>query len=436
MKVRGILIKNRDLGKIMFSVLRLKDYEIQIVVTEPEKANILSELKPGSVIDVFGELESGEKNNFKYKFEILNPHIEVVVDNKNVPPVDYFKDDPEAKLEFQLDHRSVFLRTKRAINICNAVSDATCLYFSYMSNDVGAKYFLPPHFSNMGTEGGAELFVLDYFENRACLTQSSQMFKQIMAGSLLKVFSISPCFRADPSETTRHLAEANQLEFETMILDDWSEIIDVFILFLKKVSKELNKYSSFFENYLLFDGSHTRIKFFDAKDILKKNNVHGHNDLDFCSDEERFICDFFKKEKNHDVVVITHWPIEARPFYSFPNPDGTSNTFDVLFRGIELCSGGQRIHDIDQFEKSILNNNLDIESMGTYLSAFKYGMPPHGGFGAGLERIIMTILGLKNIREVVPFPSDKKMVASERFSRHAVLDSITKISEAHYVECE
>lgn len=406
----GMLVSIRDIGKICFLIIRNNIGEYQVVLKDKDLKSVVSDLYIGSTIRITGE---EKPTNSICLSEFSDPSIEVVSANKNVPIIDYSKSVNVEDIDTLFNNRALSLRTKESIKMMSAVSEMTAKYFEYMHSK-NAKYFISPHFSGSGTEGGAEIFKVAYFDNEAYLTQSAQTFKQIMVGSLMRVFSISPFFRADPSHTSRHLSEANQLEFETIIDGDWTEVIDIMLGFLAEASTIFQKY--FGDDALKFSISdHSRLTFTEAKSILKTLDVP-MKDGDLSAVEEEAICNYLYDKYGHKVVVITHWPEDSRPFYSFCDGKGFTHTFDILCNGIEVCSGGQRINEEDKLISSMKKFNINPSSMKTYVDAFKYGMPPHGGFGAGLERIALAFSGKQNIKHAVPFPSDSKMIASDRIA--------------------
>jgi len=293
-----------------------------------------------------------------------------------------------------------------------------------MHDEIGAVEYFPPNMIGASSEGGAEFFKIDYFDYPATLAQSSQLYKQIMVGVNERVFALAPFFRAENSNTVRHLTEGKQLEFEFGFFDNWREVLDIeegaikyIISFLKKnCHKEIEILGGSLVT-IPEDRPFPRVTFHQAQEIyFERTGVDERNEPDLSPAAERELCAYALEKHGTECIFITDWLTSKRPFYSYPSDsDPTlSNTFDLLCAGTEITSGGQRRHTYQSMVDGIKSKGLDPENFTDYLSIFKFGMPPHGGFGLGLERLTMTLLRLANIREASLFPSDPKRIAGVR----------------------
>ncbi len=293
-----------------------------------------------------------------------------------------------------------------------------------MHDVVHAVEYFSPNIIGASSEGGAEFFNVDYFGYTATLAQSSQLYKQIMVGVNERVFALAPFFRAEPSHTPRHLSEGKQFEFEMGFFEHWHEILDIQENVIKFIVKRLHENCS--KEIALLGGTlikapenipFPRLTFEEAQEVYFQRTGHDErNENDLSPAAERELCKFASEKQGTDLIFITDWKTEKRPFYSFPNEENPllTNTFDLLCAGTEITSGGQRRHTHTSMVEGIKLKGMDPQNFSDYLSIFQYGMPPHGGFGMGLERLTMTLLRLKNIREASLFPSDPKRIAGNR----------------------
>lgn len=273
-------------------------------------------------------------------------------------------------------------------------------------------------------KGGAEFFNVDYFGYTATLAQSSQLYKQIMVGVNERVFAIMPFFRAENSHTPRHLAEGKQFEFEMGFFSHWHEILTIqenclkfIITYLKEHCKEeielLGNTLLKAPQEILFP----RLTFAEAQELyFQRTGIDERAEPDLSPAAEKELCKYALEKYGTDFLFVIDWKKSKRPFYAYPKEENSelTNTFDLLAGGSEITSGGQRCHTYEAMEEGIRSKGMDPVNFEDYLSIFKYGMPPHGGFGMGLERLTMTLLKLKNIREASLFPSDPKRIASVR----------------------
>lgn len=426
--LKGWFHSFRSHGKLGFLIIRDGSGLAQIVVKNPEMSKMLSSIFPGSILKVIGTTIKSEEAALGV--EIHNAKIDIEVPINTPPPIEYYKPEIPSDLEHILDHRSLTLRNRRIQAVFKIQAELVHAFRIFMHDQVKATEYFGPNITGTSSEGGAEFFTLDYFGYSATLAQSSQLYKQIMVGANERVFALMPFFRAEPSHTPRHLAEGKQFEFEMGFFDDWHEILDVqedcIKTMIDHVNKHCQKELSVLEKELVLcpkDVPIPRITFKKAQEIyFEKTGIDERHEPDLSPAAERELCKFSRQQYGTDFIIITDWKSEKRPFYSFPNPkDPTlTYTFDLLCAGTEITSGGQRCHTYESVVTGIKEKGMDPANFQDYLTIFKYGMPPHGGFGMGLERLTMTILGIKNIREASLFPSDPKRIAANRIKANIV----------------
>ncbi|MBI2742851.1 MAG: aspartate--tRNA(Asn) ligase [Chlamydiales bacterium] len=420
--LRGWLNNIRPFGKLTFLVLRDRTGMAQVVVQDVEEGKKLSRLQPGSLLKVTGTAQATTQAGLGV--EVIDPVVEIEVPILDAPPLEYYKPEIPADLEFILDHRAVALRNRQLQAVFKIQAEIVHAYRLFMHDTVQAVEYFSPNIIGASSEGGAEFFNVDYFGHTATLAQSSQLYKQIMVGVNERVFALAPFFRAEPSQTPRHLAEGKQLEFEMGFFDHWHEILDVQENCVKFIVKYLHEHAA--EQIATLGGNiikapqdvpFPRLTFKEALELyFKRTGIDERHETDLSPAAERDLCKYAHDEFGTDLIFITDWMTVKRPFYSYPSDENPqlTNTFDLLCAGTEITSGGQRRHTYDSMVAGIRLKEMDPNHFTDYLSIFKYGMPPHGGFGMGLERITMTLLKLKNIREVCLFPSDPKRIAGNR----------------------
>lgn len=421
-EVRGWLNNIRNFGKINFLILRDRSGLIQIVIQDKNEYLKIAHLHPGTVLKVKGQVVSSPQASLGV--EIIHPQIEVEVPIQQVPPLEYYKPEISNDLDFILDHRPIALRNSQIQAVFKIQAAIAHAYRLYMNDIVGATEYFAPNLIGASSEGGAEFFAVDYFGHTATLAQSSQLYKQMMVGVNERVFALMPFFRAENSHTPRHLTEGKQMEFEMGFFDHWHEILDIQENCIKYIVKYLHHHCATeiaILGHRIIQApeniSFPRLTFCEAQELyFKRTGIDERNEPDLSPAAERELCRYAKETCGTDLIFVIDWKTSKRPFYAYPqdqNPELT-NTFDLLCAGTEITSGGQRRHTYESMLEGLLAKDMDPKNFEDYLSIFKYGMPPHGGFGMGLERLTMTILGLKNIREASLFPSDPKRIAGNR----------------------
>jgi|688.fasta_scaffold06037_14 nondiscriminating aspartyl-tRNA synthetase len=446
--VRGWLHQVRSLGKINFLVLRDFKGFSQIVVEDKKEFNKVAHLQPGSVLRVEGKVVKSAQAGLGV--EIILPNINVEVAIQESPPIEYNKPEIPSDLEYILDQRSIALRNQKIQAVFKIQAEIAHAYRLYMHDCVQAVEYFAPNIIGASSEGGAEFFNVDYFGYAATLAQSSQLYKQIMVGVNERVFALMPFFRAEPSHTPRHLAEGKQFEFEMGFFEDWHEILDIQEGCIKFILKHLHTtFGAELEalnHQMIIAPEHIpfpRLTFAEAQEIFfRRTGIDERHEPDLSPAAERELCNYAREEFGTDLLFVTDWKTSKRPFYAYPkeNHPELSNTFDLLCAGTEITSGGQRRHTYESMVEGIRSKGMDPENFQDYLSIFKYGMPPHGGFGMGLERLTMTLLKLKNIREASLFPSDTKRIAGNRikakifFGSENIRNEIIRLIRHHDVE--
>lgn len=421
-RVSGWLHALRSFGKIYFLVLRDRKGLSQIIVENADDFTKLRALQVGSVLTVFGDVSQNEKAQLKV--ELVRPEINIDVAITEPPLIEYVKPEIPYELDFILDHRALSLRNRKIQAVFTIQAEIAHAYRQYMHDVVGAVEYFSPNIIGASSEGGAEFFNVDYFGYTATLAQSSQLYKQVMVGVNERVFALMPFFRAEKSHTTRHLSEGKQFEFEMGFFDDWHELMDIQEGAIKAILSHLKAFCA--DALALLDGQlieapldvpFPRLTFEAAQQIyFERTGVDERNEDDLSPAAEKELCQYALETYGTELVFITDWKTSKRPFYSFPKPSQPelTNTFDLLCAGTEITSGGQRRHTHESMLEGIHLKGMDPANFEDYLSIFKYGMPEHGGFGMGLERLTMTLLKLKNIREASLFPSDPKRIAGNR----------------------
>ena len=315
-------------------------------------------------------------------------------------------------LEAKLNNRAVSLRNVRE-RAKFKIQEGLVRGFREFLYEEGFTEIHTPKIGAKGAEGGANLFRFEYFHRPAVLEQSPQFYKQMMVGVFDRVFETAPVFRAEKHNTKRHLNEYTSLDFEMGYIDGFEDIMAMETGFLQYAMKLLEKdYAKELKMLGVTLPNVEKIpvvRFDEAKKMVsEKYDRRIKNPYDLEPEEEHLIGTLFKEEYDADFVFVTHYPSKKRPFYAMDDPRDTTFTlsFDLLFRGLEITTGGQRIHDYRMLTEKIAARGMTEEGMEDYLSAFKYGMPPHGGLGIGLERLTMQLIGEDNVRETTLFPRD------------------------------
>lgn len=407
--IKGWIYKVRKLKFITFLIIRDRSGLVQCVV-ENEKID-LSHLTVESVVSIEGELK--ESKNSLNPFEIQIENIEIINKAKEELPIEINKEDLGLNLDTMLNNRVLSLRHKK-INAIFKVQNIITDSFREFLNKEGFTEIHTPKIVKEGAEGGTEVFEVKYFENKAYLAQSPQFYKQMMVGAgFERVFEIGHAYRAEEHNTNRHLNEYVSMDLEMGFIEDESDVMNLEENLLKFILESLKikgkKYLELLQVELpVIDGEIPKIEFNKAIEILKEQYNKNDLDGDLDPEAEKLLYKYSKEKLNSDFLFLTNYPRRKRPMYTMPKEEGGTYSFDLLFRGIEITTGGQRIHDYEMLVDNMKYKGLNPNNYESYLELFKFGMPKHGGLAIGLERITSKILGLENVREATLITRDRK----------------------------
>ena len=405
--LKGWVYDSRDLKKIRFIVLRDISGRVQVTgidgKTPKDVFELMDNLKRESVVEVVGKIKNtnqapGGKEILPSKISVISPAEDLPIDVS-----DYSK----TELPKRLDYRFLDLHNIKTQAIFKIQSTIMTAFREFMISEGALEAALPSIISS-SSEGGTELFPVDYFDRKAFLSQSCQLYKQMLACSIEKVFTIFTVWRAEKHNTVRHLNEARQLDFEMAFVDEFP-VMDILAKSVQYIIKQVIEKNADELKALDVKLKVPKVKymtFFDVVEIMKKEKIKMPK-YDLNGDSEKKLGELYP-----DTIVFVHdWPEEGRGFYIMPKTDEegrkVSHGFDAIYQGMEISSGGQRVHLPELLSKRLKVKGLKPENFQSYIDSFKYGAPPHGGFGIGLERLTMLILGLENIREAVLFPRDR-----------------------------
>lgn len=409
-RMNGTVHNIRDMGEVAFVILRKAGGLVQCVYEEGTTAFELKELKEESAVEVTGIVALEERA--PQGFEIRLQDIRILSEPAEGMPIAINKWKMNTSLETKLSLRPVSLRNVRE-RAKFKIQEGIVRGFRDFLYGQGFTEIRTPKIVSRGAEGGANVFKLDYFNKKAELGQSPQFYKQIMVGVYDRVFEAAPVFRAEKHNTTRHLNEYVSLDFEMGYIDGFEDVMAMETGFLQYtmdlLRREYGKELKLLGVTLPAVSRIPQVRFDRAKELVaEKYNRKIRNPFDLEPEEEVLIGRYFKEEYDSDFVFVTHYPSKKRPFYAMEDPADTRFTlsFDLLFKGLEITTGGQRIHDYQMILDKMERRGMDPEDIRDYLMIFKYGMPPHGGLGIGLERLTMRLLDEQNVRETTLFPRD------------------------------
>lgn len=414
-RVSGWVDSRRDHGKIVFLDLRDRSGILQVVCT----ADLAKDIHDEDVVDIEGkvqarpermvnpEIESG-------KVELSAEKINILAKSETLP---FDIKDLKVSLPTLLDNRPLTLKNRK-IRAIFEIREEVVDSFHKTLKGMGFYEFQAPTIVPENAEGGAQVFRIDYYKRNAYLAQSPQLYKQILVGIFERVFTITNIFRAEPSVTTRHLAEFTSMDVEMGFIDSWENLMDVCETLVKNILEDLQKNCAkelqILKTKLPKTGEKIpRMKMREAQQIIfERTKRDNRKEPDLSPEDEKEICDYAKEKYGSDFIFITHYPTKKRPFYTFADPEDPEYTlsFDLLCRGLETVTGGRRINEYKMLVENIKKWGNDPKGFEFYLQAFKYGMPPEGGFALGLERMVKQILELENLREAVIFPRDMERI--------------------------
>jgi nondiscriminating aspartyl-tRNA synthetase len=409
--LQGWLHQFRELGKVNFLIVRDGWGTFQAFVDDPETLELLRSMQVESVIEVTGRVLA--EPQAPGGAELHETRVRAIVPITEPPPLELNKKEMKASLDVFLEHAPIGLRHPKRRAILRLTAGAIAGFRASLN----AEHFTEiqsPKIVGTATEGGANVFEVNYFGQPAYLTQSPQFYKQLAVGIFERVYEVGPAFRAEPSATTRHLAQYSSLDVEFGFIEDHRSVMAQLTRVLAGILGHLeSEYSS--ELSLLkaempaVPEEIPSIYFPEAQELLfTKYKIDARGEPDLAPEHERVLGQWAKEQYGSDFLFVTGYPLGKRPFYTHPNPADPrfSNSFDLLFRGVELVTGGQRLHRYEDYLAALEARGMSAEPFMAYLEGFKYGMPPHGGFAIGLERLLMQLLGLPNLRLAALFPRD------------------------------
>ena len=391
--IKGRIFNIRNLGSISFLIIRDYSGVVQVVASKDTEVN------SGDIVLVEGIVKKDERA--KGGYEMKAEKIEIITKSKETLPFDLEKDDINLNLNTLLDYRVLSLRHPKVQSIFR-LYDLLLKSYDEAMREEGFVEIKTPKILGSASEGGANFFQVDYFDKKAVLAQSPQFYKQIMVGVFDRVFEIGPVFRAEPHFTTRHVNEYISLDAEMGYIDNFYDVAKTLNRVIKKMFSQMG-----IEDV---PEEIPYVKLSEIRKIIKeKYNYDIPEETDIDPRGEELAGQYAKEEFNSDFIFLTHYPINYRPFYTMSKGNEAMG-FDLLYKGLEIATGGQRINEYDELIESMKKKNVGINGMEFYVNAFKYAIPPHGGWGMGSERIIKQILGLDNIKEAVLFPRDVKRI--------------------------
>jgi nondiscriminating aspartyl-tRNA synthetase len=375
--LRGWLHRQRRLSRVSFLLLRDRAGVAQVVLPEP------ADLGPETVLEVEGRAVASAPA--PGGVEVRDAQVRVIAEPVDQPPVELHRPLPRESLPTRLDAAAVSLRHPAVRERFRQTARAVAAYRRTL-DDFGFVEVQTPKIVGTATESGANVFRIDYFRRDAFLAQSPQLYKQTLVGVLERVYEVGPVFRAEPHETGRHLAEYVSLDAELGFIRDHRDVIDVLRAVVPAMIEAVGETPP------------------DEMPIVRFEDVRSGEEPDLSPADERRIC-----AEHGELVFVEGFPTAKRAFYTHPDPERPewSRGFDLLYRGVEIVTGSQRLHRYEDYRRVLGERGLGEEPFASYLDAFRYGMPPHGGFGFGLARFMAQALGLGNIREATLFPRDR-----------------------------
>lgn len=417
--VEGWLHKKRLLGGLTFINLRDRCGLVQVVIQDKDEVEKLRGLQIGTVLAVDGKVT--DEPRAPGGAELHDAKLTVLVPVTDEPPIEIDKplSHKPDNLDTLFDHRALGLRNLQEAAIFKVQATILTAFRKFFTEN-GFTEINTPKLLAEATEGGAEVFKLDYFGKTATLAQSAQFYKQIMVGVFERVFETNPTFRAEPSATTRHMTEYITIDAEIGFID-FEELMDLAGKCLLEVIStvqqdcpdELKKWNVQSFTVPKEAGEIPRLTIHEIHEMFLKATKEDHTqEDDLAPAEERWICEWAKKEKASESVFVTGWPTKSKTFkfYHRANKDNPeiADRADLLFRGVEIATLSMRENHYDKLIEQLkaMGGNPDNPGYAPLLSVYRHGMPPHGGWGWGLERTVEKILNLNSVKEATLFPRD------------------------------
>ncbi|MFA6537550.1 MAG: aspartate--tRNA(Asn) ligase [Patescibacteria group bacterium] len=418
--VKGWVNNRRNMGKIAFFDMRDRSGILQVVVVPSElnesSNNLIAEIRPEFVLEIRGIVnDRGEKQRNSEMptgmVEVLAKEIKILSRAETLP----YDLGAEMKMDTYLDNLPLNLRDEKKQAIFQIQNNLIAGFREFLNKN-GFTEFQAPKIVAGSTEGGADVFTINYFGHKAYLAQSPQFYKQMMVGVFERVFTTGNVYRAEQHDTNRHINEYTSLDFEMGFINDYTDVMEMVYGTVRYMMERVKQncahemkllqatYPSIPEKYPV-------MKLKEAQKILEEK--YGEkgvlNEPDLEPHQERLLGQYAKEVFNSDFIFITHYPVSKRPMYTMEDDadPGFTKSFDLLFRGTEIVTGSQRINDYGKLVKNMEKFGLNPKDFAYYLQAFKYGMPPEGGIGMGLERVTWQLLGLDSIKQATLFPRDQ-----------------------------
>lgn len=398
----------RELGGIAFIVLRTGRVLLQTVYDKAVCKTPIGDVGTGDMLCVTGTVRLEKRA--AGGVELLLSRFELI--QRPAAPLPLTLEDRtlNATLGTKMEYRSVALRHPKERAVFRIMEGIETGFRSFMLQN-GFAEIHSPKITGTSAEGGAEVFRLDYFGADATLAQSPQMYKQTCVAFFDRVFEVGAVYRAELHNTSRHLNEYTGLDFEMGYIDSMYDVMEMEIGMLRHVMETLQADYAYEVALLGLTLPEIKqipcVRFADALALLKTLGG-GKNRNDLTADDEVLLCDYYREKGMGEFVFVTHFPTTKRPFYVMDDPENPAETlsFDLLFRGLEITTGGQRINDYNAQVAKMEARGMKPEAFENFLTAHKYGLPPHGGLGIGLERLTMKLCNLTNVRDASLFPRD------------------------------
>lgn len=411
-KLNGCIHSIRNMGEFSFILIRKRDGLVQCVFEEKNANCRIKELNEGMSVVLEGILNKESRAPHGFEIRIKSLHILSSPKEGSSFPLPISKWKMNASLDAKLTYRPISLRNIRERAVFKLQEGIVRAFRDFLYSQ-GFTEIVTPKIVAGNAEGGANVFRLEYFRKKAFLAQSPQFYKQTMVGVYDRVFETGPVFRAEKHNTGRHLNEYTSLDFEMGYINGFEDIMEMeteLLIYMFDFLKEHYTHELNLLNVQLpsFDKI-PAVRFDKAKQLVaEKYNYKIRDPYDLQPEEEVLIGRYFKEEYNSDFVFVTHYPSKKRPFYTMDDPEDNRFTlsFDLLYKGMEVTTGGQRIHDYDMQVAKMTARGMNPDEFSNFLMIHKHGMPPHGGLGIGLERFTMKLIDAANVRETALFPRD------------------------------
>jgi nondiscriminating aspartyl-tRNA synthetase len=416
--ISGWIDVSRNQGKVAFFDVRDRSGVVQgVVFGKPDVLEVAKTLSQMTVVSMTGIVKAREGKQINEK--IQNGDIELEITGITVlAPAEAmpFDLDADLNLDTLLDYRPLTLRRPRERAIFRVQHEIVTAYREYLTS-IGCTEIQAPKLVGEDAEGGGEVFKLEYFYDRnAYLATSPQLYKQIMVGVFERVFTTGNVFRAEKHATTRHLNEYTSIDAEFGFIESHEDLMRFETALMRFIVERLRERCA--HEFATLEATiplvpegdiFPHMKLREAQELIKKETGKDKTtEPDLEPEDERWLCEYAREHLGSDFIFITHYPVSKRPFYTYEDEHdpGYTKSFDLLFRGVEITTGGQRRHTYELLVEGAKNKGLDPEKFAFYAQAFRFGMPPHGGWGMGLERLTQKFLGLENVKEATLFPRD------------------------------